>query len=155
MSMKMAFFSDRSKITDFILFFWLWSFTAMAPLRKMCLHSMHTILWYFRRFLLNFLKLELIYNIVPVSAVQQSDPVIHVYICVCIYTFFFSYSFAFYFAMFTALLKPPMGPKALLAAWSDPIQSCPFSTNGGPASRWKEHKSHPGWGREGMSVTGK
>lgn len=72
MSMKMAFFSDRSKITDFILFFWLWSFTAMAPLRKMCLHSMHTILWYFRRFLLNFLKLELIYN-APSSSVEEED----------------------------------------------------------------------------------
>ena len=31
------------------------------------------------------IKVQLIYNVVPISAVQQSDPVIHIYIYVCVY----------------------------------------------------------------------
>ena len=46
-----------------------------APLQPI---SIHTRIYY-------FMKVSLIYSVVPISAVQQSDPVIH------LYTFFFSY----------------------------------------------------------------
>ena len=42
------------------------------------------ILFLFLKFIYLFLKLQLIYNVLPISAVQKSEPVIH------IYTFFFS-----------------------------------------------------------------
>ena len=45
----------------------------------------------FLHFLLHFFKVLLIYNVVPFSAVQQSDPVIYIYIYVCMYVYIFPF----------------------------------------------------------------
>ena len=37
------------------------------------------------------IKVELIYSIVSISAVQYSDPVIQIYICVCVYIYKYMY----------------------------------------------------------------
>ena len=51
-------------------------------------HNGNSAYFFFLSFFLFFFKLDLIYNVVSISAAQQSDPVIHmyVYICVCLHT---------------------------------------------------------------------
>lgn len=43
------------------------------------------------------IKIQLIYNVVPISAVQKSDSVIHTHTYIYIFTFFSKYSFPFWF----------------------------------------------------------
>ena len=44
----------------------------------------------------NLIEVQLIYNVMLISSVEQSDSVIHIYYII-IYIFFFSYSFPLWF----------------------------------------------------------
>jgi len=61
-------------------------------------YGIFLVVWFYyflTKFFLLFLKkkLQLIYNVVPTSAVQKSDPVIYMYIYIHthVYTYYFSY----------------------------------------------------------------
>ena len=49
------------------------------------------------------IEVQLIYNIVLVSGVQQSDSVIHTYICIYLYSFFLFFSVIVYYKILNTI----------------------------------------------------
>ena len=65
---------------------------------KLSLKVSHILIFFFKIF---FIKLYLIYDVVPISAVSQSDSVIYmcVYICVCVHRYMYTHSFKILFSI--------------------------------------------------------
>ena len=74
------------------------------------------------KFLLLFIKIELFYSVIPISAVQHSDLGVCVCVCVCIHIHIFVYSLTYtiYFDFCTSYSQSPQEPAM------EAILMCPF-----------------------------
>ena len=60
------------------------------------------------------------YDVVPISAVQQSDPVIHMCVCVCIYIYIYIYMH-FFLVLSSVMFYPKKVNTALCTVQQDLI----------------------------------